>query len=79
VWARPDLDRRTRSLLTIALHAAFGPDELDVHLRAAPGLGVTEEEIAETLLHVATYAGFPAASYGYRRVEALLGPGDDHG
>lgn len=73
VWARPDLDRRTRSLVTIVLLAALDRDELDVHLRAAPGLGVTKQEIAEALLHVAIYAGFPAASHGYRRLESVLG------
>jgi 4-carboxymuconolactone decarboxylase len=61
VWARPDLDRRTRSLVTIAILAALGREELALHLRASRRIGVEPHEIAETLLHVAVYAGVPAA------------------
>src|SRR6266581_3874274 len=58
VWARPDLDRRTRSLVTIAILAALGREELALHLRAAiHNVGVDPREIAEALLHVAVYAG----------------------
>ena len=53
VWARPDLDRRTRSLVTIAILAALGRDELSLHLRASRNIGVDPHEISETLLHVA--------------------------
>src|ERR1051326_5284825 len=62
VWARPDLDRRTRSLVTIAILAALGREELAVHLRASRNIGVDPHEIAEVLLHVAVYAGVPAAN-----------------
>src|SRR2546427_5612057 len=62
VWARPDLDRRTRSLVTIAILAASGREELAVHLRASRNIGVDPHEIAEVLLHVAVYAGVPAAN-----------------
>jgi 4-carboxymuconolactone decarboxylase len=61
VWARPDLDRRTRSLVTIAILAALGREELALHLRASRNIGVDPREIAEVLLHVAVYAGVPAA------------------
>ena len=63
VWARPELDRRTRSLVTIAILAAHGrQEELALHLRASRNTGVEPKEIAEILLHVAVYAGVPAAN-----------------
>jgi 4-carboxymuconolactone decarboxylase len=65
VWARPDLDRRTRSLITIAILAALGREELAVHLRASRNTGVDPHEIAEALLHVAVYAGVPAANAAF--------------
>ncbi len=65
VWARPDLDRRTRSLVTIAILAALGREELAVHLRASQNIGVDPHEIAEVLLHVAVYAGIPAANAAF--------------
>ena len=65
VWARPDLDRRTRSLVTIAILAALGREELALHLRASRNTGVDPHEIAEVLLHVAVYAGVPAANHAF--------------
>lgn len=65
VWARPDLDRRTRSLVTIAILAALGREELALHLRASRNTGVDPREIAEVLLHVAVYAGVPAANTAF--------------
>ncbi len=63
VWASPDLDRRTRSLVTIAILAALGREELTLHLQAAyTHVGVEPIEIAEVLRHVAVYAGVPAAN-----------------
>ena len=63
VWTRPDLDRRTRSLVTIAILAALGREhELALHLRASRNTGATPREIVEALLHVAVYAGVPAAN-----------------
>src|SRR5690242_17645093 len=73
VWSRPGLDRRTRSMLTVALLAALGRDaELDVHLRAARRNGVTGDELAEVLLHTAVYAGFPAANHAFARLSDVL-------
>jgi 4-carboxymuconolactone decarboxylase len=66
VWARPDLDRRTRSLVTIAILAALGREELVVHLRASRTIEVDPHEIAEVLLHVAVYAGVPAANAAFK-------------
>jgi 4-carboxymuconolactone decarboxylase len=66
VWVRPDLDLRTRSLLTIAILGALNHDELELHLRAARNTGVTPAEIREALLHVAVYAGVPAANRAFK-------------
>ena len=65
LWARPDLDRRTRSLVTIAILAALGREELALHLRASQNIGVDQHEIAEVLMHVAVYAGVPAANSAF--------------
>lgn len=65
VWARPDLDKRTRSLVTIAILAALGREELALHLHASRNIGVDPHEIAEVLLHVAVYAGVPAANSAF--------------
>ena len=73
VWARPDLDRRTRSLVTIAVLAALGrTDELALHLRASRNTGVEQREIAEVLLHVAVYAGIPAANTAFAVAKSAL-------
>lgn len=77
VWARPGLDRRTRSLVTIAILAGLGREELDLHLRAAGNVGVRPEEIVETLFHVAIYAGIPLAHRAIERAKAALGAGAD--
>ena len=67
VWARPGLTHRERSMITIALLAALGHDEeVAMHVRATVNTGATEEDIKETLLHVAVYAGVPAANRAFR-------------
>src|ERR671934_444732 len=73
LWARPDLDRRTRSLVTIAILAALGREELGLHLRASRNTGATPREIAEVLLHVAVYAGVPAANNAMGLAKTVLG------
>jgi 4-carboxymuconolactone decarboxylase len=65
VWPRPGLDLRTRSLITVATLAAQGrPLGLELNLRMALRNGASRQEIIETLLHIAPYAGFPAAWEG---------------
>jgi 4-carboxymuconolactone decarboxylase len=62
VWARPQLSRRDRSLVTVsALVAMNRPDQLRSHLALAKQNGVTEEELAEAITHLAFYAGWPGA------------------
>lgn len=73
VWSRPQLDRRTRSLVTIALLGALGHyDELEMHVRAARNTGAEPAEIAEALLHVAVYAGVPAANQAFAVAKRAL-------
>jgi 4-carboxymuconolactone decarboxylase len=73
VWARPGLDPRTRSLLTIALLAALGHhEELAMHVRATARTGASEADVAEALLHVAVYAGVPAANAAVRVAKAAF-------
>lgn len=66
VWARPGLDLQTRSLVTIAILAALGrQEELALHLQASHNIGVDSAQITEALLHVAVYAGVPAANTAF--------------
>ena len=66
VWARPGLDRRTRSCITLtALVAGGHVHELALHLRAARRNGLTWEEIKEVLLQAAIYCGVPAANSAF--------------
>ena len=61
IWSRPALDLRTRSLVTIAALAALGrPKALELNLKMALNNGATPQDIGETLLQLAPYAGFPA-------------------
>jgi 4-carboxymuconolactone decarboxylase len=62
VWARPQLSPRDRSLITVsALIAMNRPDQLRAHLARARDNGVTQEELVETITHLAFYAGWPSA------------------
>jgi 4-carboxymuconolactone decarboxylase len=73
VWSRPGLDRRTRSMLTLALLTALRcEEELAMHIRAALRNGLTPEEIREVLLHTAVYAGVPAANTAFAVADRVL-------
>ena len=73
VWNRPGLERRERSLITLAaLTALRAEGELELHVRAALRNGVTREEIREVLLHTAVYAGLPAANAAFAIAERVL-------
>src|SRR6202008_4489347 len=62
LWERKGLSKRDRSLITVAaLIATYRPEQLETHLTRAIGNGVTQEEISETITHLAFYAGWPAA------------------
>jgi 4-carboxymuconolactone decarboxylase len=73
VWSRPGLTKRERSLITIALLAAGGHDhELTLHVRATRNTGATPDDVKEALLHVAVYAGVPAANRAFRVAKQAL-------
>lgn len=73
VWTRPGLERKTRSMLTIAMLAALGKEEeLRLHLRATRNTGVTRDEVKEILLQAAVYAGVPAANTAYRHAAEIF-------
>ena len=72
IWARPEIDSKTRSLLTIAILGALNHEELELHLRASRNTGVTQEEVAEALLHVAVYAGVPAANRAFKVAKSVF-------
>jgi 4-carboxymuconolactone decarboxylase len=73
VWAGDAITKRERSLVTIALLAALGHhEELAMHIRATRNTGATVEDIREALLHVAVYAGVPAANRAFATVKQTL-------
>ncbi len=73
VWSRPGLDRRQRSMITLAaLTAVRAEGELELHVRAALRNGLTPEEISEVLLHTAVYAGVPAANAAFAIAQRVL-------
>ena len=80
VWARPGLDRRTRSCITLtALVAGGHHEELAMHVRGAVRNGLTPEEIGEVLLQTAVYCGVPAANAAFAIAGRVLAesPGTD--
>lgn len=67
VWNRPGLDRKTRSLLNLAMITALNrPHELKLHVRGAINNGLTKDEIKEVFLQTAIYCGVPAAIDAFR-------------
>jgi 4-carboxymuconolactone decarboxylase len=73
IWIRPGLDRRARSLITLAVLIATDKfAELPMHVRAARRNGVTREEIKELILHCAIYLGLPAANEAFPVAERAL-------
>ena len=62
IWARPGLDHKTRSMITIAMLVGMGKlDELKLHIRATLKIGASRDEVKELLMHAAIYCGVPAA------------------
>jgi 4-carboxymuconolactone decarboxylase len=73
VWQRPGLDRKTRSLITVAMLTALGKqNELKGHVRGALNNGATVEEIQEVLLHATVYCGVPAAVEAFRSANEVV-------
>ena len=73
VWSRPNISKRERSMITIALLAAQGHfEEVAMHVRATRNTGASIDDIREALLHVAVYAGVPAANQAFKVVKKTL-------
>jgi 4-carboxymuconolactone decarboxylase len=71
VWSRPEISKRERSMITIALLATLGHwEELAMHVRATQNTGATPDDVREALLHVAIYAGVPAANQAIKVAKA---------
>jgi 4-carboxymuconolactone decarboxylase len=70
VWASPKITKRERSMITIALLAALGHwDEVAMHVRATKNTGASIDDVKEALMHVAIYAGVPAANHAFKIVK----------
>ena len=73
VWTRPGLDRKTRSLINIAMLTALNrPHEVALHVRGALNNGCTRDDIKEVLLQTAIYCGVPAAVDSFRVAREVL-------
>ena len=78
IWSRPGLDRRAKSLITIAALAAQGRTlGLKLNIRMALRNGASRQDITETLLHIAPYAGFPACWEGLAMADEIFREQDD--
>jgi len=78
IWNRPGLDRKTRSMLNLAMLSALGKEhELKLHINGALNNGLTKEQIREVFLQVAIYCGVPAAVVAFRCAKEVFGkPGN---
>ena len=80
VWSRPTWTKRERSIVTIALLAALGQDdEVAMHVRATVNTGASRDDICEALLHVAIYAGVPAANQAIKIAKQVFDEMDGKG
>jgi 4-carboxymuconolactone decarboxylase len=72
-WTRPGLDRKTRSMLNLAMLTALNrPAEIKLHVKGALANGVTVEEIKEILLHATVYCGIPAGLDAFKAAHETL-------
>lgn len=72
-WTRQGLDRRTRSMLNLAMMTALHmPNELKLHVKGALNNGVTPDEIKEVLIHATTYCGIPAGFEAFKAAHEIL-------
>lgn len=72
-WTRPGLDKKTRSMLNLAMLTALKcPNEIKLHVRGALNNGVTVDEIKEILLHATVYSGIPAGLEAFKAAHSVL-------
>ena len=73
IWGRPGLDRKTRSIINLAMLSALNrPHEVKIHVRGAINNGLTKQEIQEVLLQVAVYCGVPAGVDSFRSAREVF-------
>ncbi|BEI35296.1 carboxymuconolactone decarboxylase family protein [Polynucleobacter sp. HIN6] len=73
IWNRPGLDRKTRSIVNLAMLTALNrPHELKLHVKGAINNGLTKDEIAEIFLQSAIYCGLPAAIDSFRTAKDVF-------
>lgn len=73
IWARPGLDRRTRSCMVLTALMALGHwEEFRMHVRAAFNNGLTEAEVKEVILQAAIYCGVPVANHAFKEAAAVI-------
>ena len=73
IWNRPGLDRKTRSIINLAMLTALNrPHELKLHVRGAINNGLTKEEIREVFMQTAIYCGVPAAIDSFRNSKEMF-------
>lgn len=72
-WSRPGLDRRSRSMINLAMLTALGkPAELKLHVKGALQNGLTADDIKEILLHATVYCGIPAGLEAFKAAHEVL-------
>lgn len=80
IWTRPGLDRKTRSVMTIAMMVALNrQEEFKLHVRAAFNNGLTRADIKEVLLQTAIYCGVPAANSAFHMAEEVFAAMEEGG
>ncbi|RLQ88670.1 carboxymuconolactone decarboxylase family protein [Notoacmeibacter ruber] len=81
IYSRPELSLRDREIATIAALAAMGnaTPQLKVHIEAGLNVGLTKTEIAEVLMQMSVYAGFPAALNGLSAAKEVFALRDSQG
>ena len=73
IWNRPGLDRKTRSIVNLAMLTALNrPHELKLHVKGAINNGLSKDEIAEIFLQSAIYCGVPAAIDSFRTAKDVF-------
>lgn len=78
IWERTGLSKRDRSLITVAtLVALYRPEQLPGHLRRALDNGLTRDELAEAITHLAFYAGWPSAMSAITALRRLVEQTDE--
>ncbi len=78
VWSRPGLSLRERELVVLAVLIALGTEGMDIHLRYAHKLGITNDQIRELIFQVMYYVGQPRGLFAMKRLKAVMAEGKEH-